>query len=352
MTITKGFASDNNAGVHLRVMEAITAANKGHVLSYGDDEYTARARKRFAAVFGQEAEVYFVYNGTAANVLGLRAAAESYNSVICSDVAHINVDECGAPEKFTGCKLLPVPTNDGKLTVAGIKAHMHGFGNQHHTQPRVISVTQATEYGTVYTPEELHRIADYAHQNGMVLHMDGARLANAAAGLRTGLKELTGDAGVDVLSFGGTKNGLMFGEAVVFFNRELARNFIFIRKQGMQLTSKMRFIAAQFEALLTDELWLSNARHANEMAQTLAAELGKIPGAKLTQKVEVNAVFAVIPMEAIPRLQEMYYFYVWDEGKSEVRLMTSFDTREEEVHHFAGMARETISCFVPSSPSE
>ncbi len=352
MTITKGFASDNNAGVHLRVMEAITAANKGHVLSYGDDEYTARARKRFAAVFGQEAEVYFVYNGTAANVLGIRAAAESYNSVICSDVAHINVDECGAPEKFTGCKLLPVPTNDGKLTVAGIKAHMHGFGNQHHTQPRVISVTQATEYGTVYTPEELHRIADYAHQNGMVLHMDGARLANAAAGLRTGLKELTGDAGVDVLSFGGTKNGLMFGEAVVFFNRELARNFIFIRKQGMQLASKMRFIAAQFEALLTDELWLSNARHANEMAQTLAAELGKIPGVKLTQKVEVNAVFAVIPMEAIPRLQEMYYFYVWDEGKSEVRLMTSFDTREEEVHHFAGMARETISCFVPSSPSE
>ncbi len=352
MADKKGFASDNNAGVHMRVLEAITAANTGHVLSYGEDEFTVRARKRFADIFGEETEVYFVYNGTAANVLGLKAATESFNSVICSEVAHINVDECGAPEKFTGCKLMPVPTRDGKITVDGIKAYMHGIGNQHHTQPRVISITQATEYGTVYTPEEISEIAGYAHQNGLVLQMDGARLANAAAGLRIGLKELTGDTGVDVLSFGGTKNGLMFGEAVVFFNRALARNFAFIRKQGMQLASKMRFIAVQFEALLTDELWLNNARHANKMARLLAAELEKIPAIKLTQQVEANAVFAVIPREVIPRLQEMYSFYVWDEEKNEVRLMTSFDTQEEEVMNFARLAREVINCLVPSSRSE
>src|SRR6185295_11613883 len=292
---SRSFASDNNAGVHPKIMEAIAAANDGHVIAYGDDPYTARAVKLFRRELGKEAEVFFVFGGTGANVLGLKAGTESHHAIICAQTAHINVDECGAPEKFTGCKLLPIATPDGKIRLEQIKPLLHEVGFEHHVQPRVISVSQATEMGTVYRPAELKALAKFAHAKDMLLHVDGARLANAAASLKVKLKEITRDAGVDILSFGGAKNGMMYGEAVVFFDKSLAKNFKYTRKQGTHLPSKMRFISAQFEALLTDELWRRNAEHANRMAQLLAGELRKIPQVTITQKVEANGVFAVIP---------------------------------------------------------
>jgi len=267
---------------------------------------------------------------------------ESYNAIICTATSHINVDECGAPEKATGCKLLAIPSRNGKITVEQIKSYVHGIGDQHHVQAKVISITQATELGTVYTPEEIREIADYAHENQMLLHMDGARLSNAAASLKISFKEITSDVGVDVLSFGGTKNGLLCGESVIFFNRELAGNFQFIRKQGTQLPSKMRFIAAQFEALLTNDLWLKNATHANKMASKLARGVEAIPKIKITQTVQSNAVFATVPSQHIPTLQQRYPFYIWDEGRTEVRWMTSFDTTNGDVDGFVDFIRDTV----------
>jgi len=338
----RSFASDNNAGVHPTVMAAIAAANDGHVVAYGDDPYTARAVELFRRHLGKDAEVFFVFGGTGANVLGLKAATEPHNAVICAATAHINVDECGAPEKFTGCKLLPVPSPDGKIRVEQIKPLLHEVGFEHHVQPRVISVSQATEMGTVYRPAELKTLAKFAHANDMLLHVDGARIANAAANLKVKLKEITRDAGVDILSFGGAKNGMMYGEAVVFFDKGLAKNFKYTRKQGTHLPSKMRFISAQFEALLTDELWRRNAEHANRMAQLLAAELRKIPQITITQKVEANGVFAVIPKKYVPLLQQQYFFYVWNEETSEVRFMTSFDTTQEDIAAFVGLVKKIV----------
>jgi threonine aldolase len=338
----RNFASDNNAGIAPEILKGITEINTGHQTAYGDDIYTASATKKFKEHFGADCEIYFVFNGTAANVLSLKTLTDSYNSIICSEYAHINVDECNAPEKFTGCKLLTIPSADGKINVEQIKEHMHGIGDQHHAQPRVISITQSTEFGTVYKPSEIQELADYAHKNDMYLHMDGARLANAAVSLNLGLKEITGDLGVDALSFGGTKNGLMLGEAVVFFNRKLSRNFKFIRKQGMQLASKMRFISIQFETLLTNNLWQKNASHANKMAQLLYSQIKDIPGLKITQKVEANGIFAVLPREVVPLLQEKYYFYIWNADKSEVRLMCSFDTTEEDVMDFSRLIKQSI----------
>jgi len=245
-------------------------------------------------------------------------------------------------QKFAGCKLLTVVTPDGKLTVEGIRRHMHGFGFEHHVQPRVISITQSTELGTVYTIDEIKKITGYAHENGLLVHMDGARISNAAAALGCGFYEMTGGAGVDVLSFGGTKNGMMYGEAVVFFDRALCEDFRYRRKQGMQLASKMRYIAAQFEAFLADDLWKKNALHANAMARKLHQAVKDIPGVEITRKVEANAVFARIPAEVIPRLQEAYFFYVWDEDTSEVRWMCSFDTSEEDIDGFAGLLRKLL----------
>jgi threonine aldolase len=338
----RSFASDNNAGVHPEVLNAIAAVNAGHVVGYGDDPYTESAVRLFKKHFGEEVEVFLVFNGTAANCLSLKSLAESYQAVICGQAAHIYVDECGAPEKFTGCKLIPVPTKNGKLTVDGVRAVYHGIGDQHHVQPCVISITQATEVGTVYKAKEVQDLAGFAHERGMLLHADGARIANAAAAQGNGLRAVTRDLGIDVLSFGATKNGALGAEAVVFFRPELAANFTFYRKQGMQLASKMRFIAAQFEALLSGDLWIQNARHANAMAQLLKRELSKIPQVKIVYEVEANGVFAQIPRTAIPKIQDRYFFYVWDEAESIVRWMCSWDTTEQDVAEFVEFVRHIL----------
>jgi threonine aldolase len=340
---SRSFASDNNAGVHPDIMEAIARANDGHVIAYGDDPYTTRAIKKFREHLGTDVEVFFVFGGTGANVLGLKAVTESHHAIICAETAHINVDECGAPEKFTSCKLLSLRTPDGKIEVDQIKPLLHEVGFEHHVQPRVISVSQATEMGTVYTPRELKVLADFAHNNNMLLQVDGARIANAAAGLNVKLKAITRDAGVDVLSFGGAKNGMMYGEAVVFFDKNLARDFKYTRKQGTHLPSKMRFISAQFEALLANDLWRRNAQHANEMAQLLARELEKVPQITITQKVEANGVFALVPKQYIPLLQKKYFFYVWNEETSEVRFMTSFDTSEDDIADFVRLVKKIVT---------
>jgi len=334
------FASDNYAGVHPDVLRALTDANTGHAAAYGADKYTEQAAIQFRAHFGPDIDVFFVFNGTGANVLSLASMVHSYHTILCSEHAHIAVDECGAPERFTSAKLTLVPAPDGKLNIPALIPFIRRIGDQHASQPHVISLSQATEYGTVYTPEELCLLTDYAHAQGMLVHMDGARIANAAASLNLSLRALTSDVGIDVLSFGGTKNGLMFGEAVIFFNRALAANFVFQRKQGMQLASKMRFIAVQFSTLLTDDLWRHNAAHANEMATRLAAVLQVKPGIRITQPVQANAVFAVLPAHYVARLQASYPFYVWNEHTGEVRFVTSFDTTEEDILEFARLLSE------------
>ena len=330
----KMFASDNNSGIHPAIMEAIAQANDGHVPAYGSDVYTAAAIKKFKEHFGEESEVEFVFNGTGANVTGLKAMVRSHQAIICTDGAHINSDEGGAAEGFIGGKLLTVPSADGKLTVSGIERHLDHIGNQQRSQPKAVSISQCTELGTVYTIEEIKEITSYAHESGLYVHMDGARLSNAAAHLGCSLAEMTVDAGIDMLAFGGTKNGMMIGEAVVCFNKDLASELKYIRKQGMQLGSKMRFLAAQFDRLLTDGLWLDNARHANQMAQRLVEGLVEFPEISLTQPVESNAVFVSLPKAKIEQLQEKHSFAVWNEEKNEIRLVTSFDTSTEDVESF------------------
>ncbi len=338
----RGFGSDNFSGVLPEIFQALEEASYGHQHSYGEDEYSAKAIQDFKNIFGEDIEVFFVYNGTGANVLGLSAFLRPYQAVICAETAHINVDECGAIEKQSGSKLLTVPTFDGKLTLGLIENHMHGFGDPHHAQPKVISLTECTELGTVYTPEELKAICDYAHAHGMVVHMDGARLSNAVAYLGCPPRALTTDAGIDVLSFGGTKNGMMFGEAVVFFNTSTIAEVPFIRKQAMQLHSKTRFIAAQFSTVLKDGLWLKAAAHANRMAQMLANEAENIPGVRITQEVQGNEIFAIIPRDKIKALQEKCFFYVWDENASEVRWVCSFDTTESDIIEFVNILRQEL----------
>jgi len=342
MNTKRSFASDNNSGIHPRILHAIQETNQGHCIAYGDDSFTQRAVKKCREHFGEQIEVYFVFTGTGANVLGIRAALQSYESAICSSVAHLDLDECAAPENFSGCKLLTIPTEDGKLYPKDILPLLSLRGDEHHAQPRLISITQSTELGTVYTREELRTLADFAHANELYLHVDGARLSNAAAALDASLKEITADVGVDILSFGGTKNGMMIGEAVIFFNKRIARNFKYIRKQGMQLASKMRFISAQFEAFLTDDLWLQNARHANSMARLLAEELKKIPLCTITQSVDANAVFITLPRIVLDRIQKEYFFYIVDEEKPVARIMTSFDTQEQDVHDFIHVMKNAI----------
>lgn len=334
------FASDNYAGVHPRVMAALAEANDGPAKAYGDDDLTRAARLRFKEVLGESAEAFFVFLGTAANVLALQAMTKPHHAVLCAATAHINVDECGAPERHLGAKLMHVDTPDGKLTPALLEPFLLHLGNEHHNQPRAVSIAQATELGTLYSLAEIRALADFAHENGLLLHMDGARLGNAAAALGCEFRAMTSDAGVDALSFGGTKNGLMFGEAVVFFRPELAADFPFIRKQGMQLCSKMRFIAAQFLALLEGDLWRANAQNANAMARLLAEELKDAPGVRITQTPQTNAVFAALAPQAIEALQRRFAFYTWDHAQNVVRFMTSFATSEAEVRTFAQAVRE------------
>jgi len=334
------FASDNNAGVHPDVLAAIAAANVGHVPAYGDDPYTRSAIERVREHFGRDADVHFVFGGTGANVLALRALAQPHQAVICTAGAHINVDECGAPEHFTGCKLIAIETRDGKLGVEHVARELHGLGDEHRVQPKVVAISQATERGTVYTPSEIRALADFAHEHGLRLHMDGARLANAAAASSTSLRALTTDAGVDALSFGATKNGAMGAEAVLFLNGVRAPEFKFIRKQGMQLASKMRFLAVQISALLTDDLWRANAMHSNAMAARLARALASVPRIEITSPVQANAVFARVPREHLDPIRQRFYFYVWNEETCEVRWMTAFDTTEKDVDGFVAALRE------------
>ena len=339
---TRGFASDNNAGVHPEIIDAIARANHGHVVAYGDDPYTRSAIAKFEEHFGAGIQVFFTFNGTGANVLGLEALNRPYHAVLCSDYAHIYTDECGAPEKHTGCKLIPLTHQDGKISVDSVRHAYQGIGDQHHVQARVISITQSTEMGTVYRPEEIRALASFAHEHEMFLHMDGARIANAAVSLGQSLREATRDLGVDVLSFGGTKNGAMGGEAVVFFNPALAGDFLYLRKQGMQLASKMRFIAVQFETLLTNDLWRRSAEHANRMARMLEAEVKNIPQVKIMWKVEANGVFAQIPRHSIEKIKQRFFFYPWIEEECIVRWMCTFDTTEEDVREFAVAVREAV----------
>jgi threonine aldolase len=339
----RGFGSDNHAGVHPEVLDAIAAANKGHAHSYGDDRYTREATAIFRRHFGEEVEPFFVFNGTGANVTSLAALTRSFEAVICADTSHLHIDECGAPEQVGGVKLLTLPTPDGKLTPDIVQPKLAGRGDEHQVRPRVLSIAQTTELGTVYTPDEIGALAECAHKAGLYLHVDGARFANAAAALGVEFRAISTDVGVDVLSFGGTKNGLMLGEAVVFFDGELARDYRFARKQGMQLASKMRFVAAQFSALLGGELWRQSAEHANRMARLLEQKVREIEGVEVTQQAEANAVFARLPQAAIPILQEQFFFYVWDAASGEVRWMTAFDTTEEDVEAFVACIQETMA---------
>jgi threonine aldolase len=332
---TRGFASDNHAGVHPEVLAALEAANGGHQAAYGDDVYTARLSEVFRRHFGEHAEAFPVFNGSGANVVGLQAMSDRWGAVICAETAHINMDECGAPEKVAGLKLLSVPAPDGKLTPELIDRYAWGFGVQHHAQPQIVSITQSTELGTVYTAEEIAAICAHAHGHGMLVHVDGSRIANAAAALDLPLRAFTTDAGVDVLSFGGTKNGLLLGEAVVVLNPDAVRGMPYLRKASLQLASKMRFVSAQFLALLEGDLWLRNARHSNAMAQRLAAAVREVPGVTVTQEVQANAVFAALPRDVADRLRKRFLFYTWDEKTGEVRWMAAFDTTEADIDAFA-----------------
>jgi threonine aldolase len=334
MNVKIGFGSDNHSGAHPQILRALMDANQGHEPSYGTDSISARLEPVFEKHFGKGTKHFFVFNGTAANVLSLDSFLKPYQAVICAETCHLQNDECGAPERWTGAKLQTVPSKDGKLTVEDIQRCLVRRGDQHYSQIAAVSITQPTELGTVYTLAEIRAITEFAHANGLLVHLDGARLVNAAASLGVSLQALTRDSGIDVLSFGGTKNGLVFGEAVVFFNPRLCEDFKFRRKQAMQLPSKTRFIAAQFEAFLAKDLWLENAQIANQRAQELAAGLKENPYVTVTQPTQANAVFVKIPKAWVASLREKFFFYVWDEHTFECRLMTSFDTTPEAVRGF------------------
>ncbi|HPT11498.1 MAG TPA: beta-eliminating lyase-related protein [Bacteroidales bacterium] len=341
--IKRGFASDNNSGVHPKVMLELSNVNRGHVVGYGDDQYTDQAKKLLQDHLGKDAEVFFVFNGTAANIMGLSAITRSWNAILSAYTAHIEQDECGAPEKNIGCKVLTVDTPDGKLKPELLAKHMHGFGFEHHSQPRVISISQPTEMGTVYSVNEIKAIADFAHSHDMLLHMDGARLANAAVSLSLPFKAFTTDAGVDVLSFGGTKNGMMYGEAVVFLRPGISDGFKYIRKQSMQLASKMRFISAQYIAYLRDEVWKECATHSNKLAKKLENSLRGVEGIRITQSVDANAIFVIMPRKIAQELNKEYFFYPWDEAADEYRLMTSWDTTEEDIETFVALLSRMLT---------
>ncbi len=345
----RGFASDNYAGAHPEVLAALAEANDGHQVAYGGDVYTERLQAVMKKHFGERAETFPVFNGTGANVTGLTAMMPRWGAVIAAKTAHINSDEGGAPERVSGLKLLTVDTPDGKLTPELIDREAWGWGDEHRAQPLVVSITQTTELGTLYSIDEIKAITRHAHDKGMTVHMDGARLANAAAALGAGLNEFTTDAGVDVLSFGGTKNGLVFGEAIVVLNPDAVDGLVFLRKLNMQLASKLRFLSAQFLALFEGDLWLRSASHANAMAAHLRRSLeseieaGSITGLGFAQDTTANAVFAILPAGAADRLRESFRFYDWDASVGEVRWMCSFDTTEGDVDAFVAAIKKELA---------
>lgn len=328
------FGSDNHSGIDPRMISAINRANIEHDFAYGDDQITKNANEMFSELFGKPVKCFYMFNGTGTNVTILKSITKSYNAIICASSAHINVDECGAPEKHTGCKVISVPTENGKLTPQQVKPYLTGFGFCHHSQPKVISISQTTELGTVYSAEEIKALADLAHSYNMFLHMDGARIANGVVACGGDIRSITVDAGVDVLSFGGTKNGMMMGEAAIFLNNSLAEGFEYERKQSMQLYSKMRFVAAQFREYLKDNLWLELAANSNSMAKYLCERISEIKAVKVTQKVEANALFVIFPEDKREIIREKYFFYDWNENIGEVRLMCSFDTTKADIDEF------------------
>ncbi|WP_374194323.1 low specificity L-threonine aldolase [Streptomyces sp. N35] len=339
----RGFASDNYAGAHPEVLAAHALANGGHQGAYGEDDYTAHLQQLVPGHLRASAGAFPVFNGTGANVTALQALTDRWGAVICAQSAHINVDECGAPERVGGLKLLTVPTPDGKLTPELIDREAFGWDDEHRAMPQVVSITQNTELGTLYTPEEIRAICDHAHERGMKVHLDGARLANAAASLDVPMRTFTSQAGVDVLSLGGTKNGMLFGEAVVVLNPDAVSHMKHLRKLSMQLASKMRFVSVQLEALLAKDLWLRNARHANEMAQRLAEGVRAVHGVEILHEVQANAVFARLPHDVSRRLMDRYRFYFWDEAAGDVRWMCAFDTTEDDVDSFLAALKEEMA---------
>ena len=340
----RSFASDNNAPVAPEILEAIRVANEGDAVGYGADAWTERAVAKFREHFGTDTDVYFAFNGTGANVIALSSVLKPWESVLCPATAHLQTDECGAFERFSGCKQVPIVTNDGKLRPSDLERFVHAGHDVHFSQPRVISISNTTEYGDLYEPDEIRALSAYAKQNALLLHVDGARICNAAAALEMTPRAITKDLGVDILSFGGTKNGLMGGEAVCFFDRELSHAAApFTRKQAMQLASKMRYIAAQFEALLTDDRWLTYARHSNAMAARLLAGVGGVPGVTITRTVRANAIFATMDRDAIARAQESAFFYTFDESLPEVRWMTHWATSESDVDEFVDVIKSAAS---------
>jgi threonine aldolase len=339
------FGSDNHSGVDPRIFKALEKANPGYCPAYGDDPLTQKVLQNLQQTFGGDCEAFLVMTGTGANVLALQCLTRSYNAVVCANTAHINVDECGAVQKNTQARLVVIDSPNGKLCPEMIEPRLVGNRDQHHSQMNVISITQSTEYGTLYSPAEIKALADFAHSRDMYLHLDGARLANAAAALNLSLKELCKDTGVDLLSFGGTKNGMLFGEAIISYRPEITHDLRFFRKQANQLFSKLRFISAQFEAYLNDELWRQNATAANRMSRLLSQKLKTYSFVEITQEPEVNAVFVRLPHALIEPLQELYHFYTWDEARDEVRLMTSFNTTEAHIDSLCKSLSELHSRF-------
>lgn len=342
--MNRTFASDNNAPVAPEIFQALQAANDGDAVGYGRDRWTEAAIERFRELFGAETDVYFAFNGTGANVLALGATLKSFEAVLCPWTSHLNVDECGALERIAGCKTIAIATPDGKLRPADLAPHVGKGRDAHHVQPRVVSISQATEYGSVYGDEELRSLCAFAHEHGLIVHVDGARISNAAVALNSDLRGCTKDLGVDILSFGGTKNGLMFGEAVLFFDPSLHGGAAaFSRKQTTQLASKMRYISAQFGALLEENRWHSYAAHANAMTARLVKRVQRLAAVRITQPVQTNAIFASLDRAAIERLQREFFFYCFDEATPEVRWMTHWATRPEDVDAFADALEHSIS---------
>ena len=331
----RSFGSDNNSGVHPRIMDAIIESNTNHAIGYGDDNWTHRAEKAMKTLLENESiKPYFVFNGTGANVIALQACVSSFHSIICASTAHIAVDECGAPTRFTGCALKEIPTKDGKLTPELVTTELHGFGEAHHSQPKVIAISQTTELGTLYTKEEIKALADLAHKNNMYLFMDGTRLSNACVTANCTLKEMTSDCSVDIFTLGGTKNGLMMGEVLIALRPELEKNLQYYRKQTCQLYSKMRYLSAQFIPYLSENIWLENAQKSNAATKLLADEMKKFKSIEITQKVESNAIFFILPKDISDKLREHYFFYDWDASRNEMRLVCSWDTTEKDITDF------------------